>query len=147
MTSTGQAAHDLEVVGCSLFVLPESTDARGSLAVASLGTVLTEVPRRVFMIYEVPADAQRGGHANRSVTEVIMAVSGSVEILIDNGVDQRSVTLDHPSIALRIPPMVWAVQRAFQPGTALVVVASGEYDRDEYITDYATFQKIVNADA
>ena len=145
MVLTHPATAELDATGCSLHTLPRSTDPRGSLAVARIDEVLADEAKRVFMVYDVPADASRGGHANRRAAEVLVAVTGAVSVIVDNGHWWHRVLLDRPTLALRIPPMVWTVQEEFRPGTALVVIASHEYDPDDYIGDYADFRRSAHA--
>ncbi|CAB4935669.1 MAG: WxcM-like domain-containing protein [Actinobacteria bacterium] len=145
MALTHAASAGLTATGCSLHTLPVSTDPRGSLAVAQTDAVLAAEAKRVFLVFDVPADAHRGGHANRRAAEVLIAATGSVSVIVDNGHIEHRVLLDRPTLALRIPPMVWTMQQDFHPGTALVVIASHDYDPDDYIGDYAEFRRNAHA--
>lgn len=132
------------VVGasCRLIRLPETTQPRGRLIALELGDALPFTPRRAFLVYDVPRGELRGCHAHRDLEEVLIAVGGQVTVDLDDGNEQASAVLDHPALALHIPPRIWAVQRGFQAETTLVVLASHAYDPDDYVNDYDEFRRL-----
>ena len=114
-------------------------DARGRLFVVPTGA-MPFIPRRVFWIRDVPAGTERGGHAHVSCAEVVFAVSGSVEICVDDGRGlRRTFVLDRPDAGLFIGPEVWCELRHFHPGTVCLVLASEAYQPEGYINDYDEF--------
>jgi len=114
--------------GCTLIRLESFSDQRGSLAVAHATLGLPFVAERAFLVYNVPTGAIRGRHAHSIQHQLLIAASGSVAVDLDDGHEQGTLTLDHPSLALYLPPRVWAAQRDFSPGACLLVLASGPYD-------------------
>ena len=126
--------------------LPKVTDERGALTyVEAEDHVPIDFPR-VYYIYDAPNDAIRGEHAHGELEQVMVAVSGSFEITLDNGVERLTVSLDDPSEGLYIPPMTWRELRAFSDGAVCLVFASERYDEDDYIDDYNVFLSKINSD-
>ena len=119
--------------GCTLVRLDSFSDHRGSLSVAQASLGLPFVAQRSFIVYDVPLGAARGGHAHRLQDELLVAGCGSVTVDVDDGHEHATFLLDHPSLALHIPPKVWAAQRDFTPGACLLVLASGAYDASDHI--------------
>ena len=116
---------------------------RGDLTVADLGDKLPFMPARVFFVYNVPSDRVRGEHAHRECTQLLLAIKGTVSIVLDNGDETEEVVLNDPGLGLVIPPRIWATQYRFSGDAVLVVFASAPYRSDEYIRDYGEFEIIV----
>ena len=95
--------------------------------------------KRVFYSYDVPSGQARGAHAHKECHQLLVAVNGAFEVVLDDGVDTRVVKLDNPKLGLHIPPYVWAEERAFLTGTICLVLASHEYDEQDYIRSYEDF--------
>ena len=117
------------------------TDLRGSL-VAREGNDLPFVPARVFTVFGVPSKEVRGEHAHRRCEQLLTCVSGSVEVLWDDGLHRGQVTLDGPATSLYIPPGVWGSQFRFTSGATLVVLASLPYDSADYVRTYEEFMSL-----
>jgi hypothetical protein len=127
---------------CRLFNLPVVNSRNGSLTALN---ELTDVPfeiKRVFYQYDIPTGVSRGGHAHKSCHEFLVAVSGSFEVMLDDGADKKVVALDRPDIALHIPPTIWLEERNFSSGSICLVLASEFYDRADYIREYKEFLKL-----
>ena len=132
--------------GSELVTLPKFDDLRGSLTYAQLGAGLPFVPRRVFYVYDVPSTDVRGQHAHRTLHQFLLAVAGSVRVVMDDGRGHRSeVLLDRPNVGVHLPPMVWGVQYRYSPDAVLLEFASEEYDAGDYIRDYEEFLELVQA--
>lgn len=129
----------------SLFTLPRVTDGRGSLTVAEAGQHLPFIPQRVFVIRDVPAGVTRGGHAHHWVHEVLVAAAGRLTVTVDDGTTPVSYTLDHPTTALHLPPLLWRWESDFSADAVLVVMASTLFDPDDYITDRDEYLRLVRA--
>lgn len=95
--------------------------------------------RRVFYIYNLEDGAHRGFHAHKTLHECLICVSGSCEVLLDNGAQRATVSLNDPSEGLCVGPDVWREMYAFSPGAVLLVLASDYYDEADYIRDYDMF--------
>lgn len=125
---------------CRLIEFPRLADSRGVLSVVEgIRHVPFEI-RRVFYVYDLPPGGRRGGHAHRALEQVIVCMAGALDVVLDDGQAQRRVRLDRPWVGLYVPPMVWAAQEAFAPGTVYLVLASRPYDEADYIRDYEVFR-------
>ena len=120
--------------------LPKITDPRGNLTVAEQ---MKNVPfdiARVYWTYDIPAGERRGGHAHRTCEEVIIAVSGSFDVMLDNGHGGKEVHhLNHPYQGLYVGTHTWRTLEYFSSGDVCLVLASELFDDDEYIYDYEEF--------
>ena len=95
--------------------------------------------KRVYYLYDVPANSKRGGHAHRTTQQTIIAVSGSFDVHLDNGIDKKTVHLNRPYEGLLLPNMIWREIDNFSSGSTCLVLASEFYDKNEYIRDYSKF--------
>lgn len=135
----------ISVDDCALIELPKVEDHRGNLTFIEEEHHVPFPIRRVFYIYDIPTGQKRGAHAHRALHQFLICLSGSVKVLLDDGRAQREVTLNRPWIGLHIPPMIWASEQDFDPGTVYVVLASDRYDEDDYYRDYDAFLADVRA--
>lgn len=129
----------LGVRGVTLERRPVIRDMRGNLTAREVGQGLPFVPRRYFIVHDVPTKEVRGEHAHRALHQVLVCIRGSVTVLVDDGVHRQETVLDSPELALHVPPMVWCVQYKYTADAALLVLASDAYDPDDYIRDYEQF--------
>jgi acetyltransferase-like isoleucine patch superfamily enzyme/dTDP-4-dehydrorhamnose 3,5-epimerase-like enzyme len=129
----------LGVRGVTLERRPVIRDMRGNLTAREVGQGLPFVPRRYFIVHDVPTKEVRGEHAHRRLHQVLVCISGSVTVLVDDGNHRQETVLDSPELALHVPPMVWCVQYKYTPEAALLVLASDVYDPDDYIRYYDQF--------
>ncbi len=135
----------LGVGGCELWRLPHFSDLRGELSPLEFARDLPFVPLRSFIVHGVPSNKVRGEHAHRICHQFLIAAHGSLAVVVDDGKQRQQVVLDEPSAGLYLPPLVWGIQYKFEADTALLVHASHPYDAADYIRDYDTFRKAVNA--
>lgn len=122
-----------------LIQIPRVKDPRGNLSIVENDTVPFEI-KRVYYLYDVPSDAYRGGHAHKEQHELLIAVSGSFEVILDNGQQKDTVMLNKPNIGLLIPTMVWRELQNFSSGAVCLVLASDVFDEEDYIRDYDDFK-------
>lgn len=125
-------------------VMPLVEDLRGYLTAAELGAQLPFVPRRYFIVFNVPSSRIRGEHAHRRCEQLMSCVHGSVRIMVDDGRQREEYELNSPREALYVPPMVWAAQFAYSSDAVLLVLASHEYDAADYVRDYDEFLALTN---
>jgi hypothetical protein len=118
--------------------LPKISDTRGNLTFAQNPDHIPFMPRRMFMLYGMPADAERGDHAHRLQHQYLVMMHGTGTIEVDNGSAKAEVTLDTPSRALYAPPMLWLRLR-FGQDAVCAVLTSDVYAESDYIRDYKEF--------
>ena len=95
-------------------------------------------------IYDVPGGEERGGHSHKRLQQVIVAISGAFDVLLDDGVNQRSVTLNRPYQGLLVAPGVWSKQHNFSSGSVCLVLASDHYCEEDYVRDYDQFLQLTS---
>ena len=123
--------------------LPKMVDPRGNLTVAEQMKNVPFNVARVYWTYDVPAGERRGGHAHRSCEEIIVAVSGSFDVMLDDGKGNKEVFhMNHPWQGLYVGTSVWRTLEDFSSGAVCLVLASELYDADEYIEDYDELVKL-----
>ncbi len=130
-----------ETIG-RIIELPRITDPRGNLTVAEQ---LKEVPfeiKRVYWTYDVPGGESRGGHAHKRLYQLVVAMSGSFNVTLDNGHATQTYLLNHPWQGLLIGPGTWRTLEDFSSGAVCMVLASDLFDLDDYIYDYDKFKAI-----
>lgn len=118
--------------------IPRITDPRGNLAVIE-NEVFPYAIKRVYYLHDVPSGAYRGGHAHKECKELLIAVSGSFEVVLDNGKSKERVVLNKPNKGLFIDVNIWRELENFSSGSVCLVLASHEYDESDYIRDYKDF--------
>jgi len=123
--------------------LPKITDARGNL---SFVHEIEHVPfefKRVYYLYDVPAGAERGGHAHKQLHQFIIAVSGSFEVKLSDGSEEVSYTLSRPFEGLYVAPMTWRDLLNFSSGSVCLVLASAHFDESDYIRSFEDYRALV----
>lgn len=123
---------------CRYVDLPRINDPRGNLTFVQQGIISFEI-QRVYYLYDVPAGAERGGHAHKTLHQLIIPMAGSFDVILDNGSDWRSYRLDRPYRGLYIAPMVWRELNNFASGSVCLVLASAPFAESDYIREYPEF--------
>ena len=118
--------------------LPKIKDRRGNLSVVEKDVIPFE-SKRVYYLYDVPSGARRGGHAHKEQHEFLIALSGSFNVIIDDGKTKTSYTLNKPDEGLLIPSGFWRELEDFSSGGICLVLASAEYLEEDYIRDYTNY--------
>lgn len=136
---TRGAPRQLRIGGAKLIELSAASDLRGSLVAAEVGAHLPFVPQRFFAVFGVPSDRVRGQHAHRQCVQFLVAVAGTVVVVLDDGSQREQIELNTPDRGLLIPPMVWGIQYRYSADAVLLVAASHGYDANDYIRDYGTY--------
>ena len=122
-----------------LIEIPKICDSRGNLSVIERDTI-PFVSKRVYYLYDVPSGSERGGHAHKVQQELLVALSGSFDVILNDGAATRKVTLNKPNIGLLIPIGIWRELENFSSGSVCLVLASDEFDEGDYIRDYQDFK-------
>jgi mannose-6-phosphate isomerase-like protein (cupin superfamily) len=126
-----------------LIDIPKITDPRGNLAVIEKNTLPFEM-KRLYYLYDVPSTSHRGGHAHKECLELLIAISGSFTVTLDNGVHKQEVTLNKPDKGLLVPTMVWRELSDFSSGAMCLVVASQEFSEADYLREYNDFKLLAS---
>jgi hypothetical protein len=127
---------------CRLIDLPKIHDPRGNLTFIESGRHLPFEIERAFWIYDVPGGSVRGGHAYRTVHEFILALSGSFEVMLDDGSHRVHYTLNRSYHALLVPNLIWREMINFSTNSVALVLASGPFAPDDYVRDYGDFLRL-----
>ena len=126
-----------------LIDLPRITDPRGNLTVAEGMDMVPFDIKRAYWVYDVPGGESRGGHAHKHLSQLLIAVSGSFSVTLDNGREHTTFLLNHPWQGLLIEPNTWRTLDDFSSGAVCLVLASDHYEETDYIYDYNEFLKYV----
>lgn len=127
------------IVDCRLVDLPCIHDPRGNLTFIEGGNHVPFDIRRVYYLYDVPGGAERGGHAHKALEQLIVAMSGSFDVVLDDGREKRRFHLNRSYFGLYVCPMIWREIDNFSSGSVCMVLASNRYDEDDYYRDYQNF--------
>ena len=137
----------MNIEKCKIIELPKITDPRGNLTFIEGGG--RHVPfdiKRVYYLYDVPGGAERGGHGHKGLHQLIIAMSGSFDVVLDDGYEKKRFNLNRSYYGLYVCPMIWRELDNFSSGSVCMVLASNLYDEDDYYRDYASFIKAVRGD-
>lgn len=126
-----------------LIEFPKVSDSRGNLSFVEGGRHIPFPIRRAFFIYDIPGGATRGGHAHKTCAEVVVAVSGSFQVILTNGTEETTVTLNRANMGVLVPPGTWITMPNFTTGSVLLALASEEYEEEDYIRDFDEFKRYV----
>jgi acetyltransferase-like isoleucine patch superfamily enzyme/dTDP-4-dehydrorhamnose 3,5-epimerase-like enzyme len=126
----------INIAGVGISELSSFADMRGSLSFGEYGSGLPFIPKRYFIIYDVPSQEVRGEHAHKELHQFLVCIKGSCSVVIDNGATREEILLNKPTVGVHIPPMIWATQYKYSPDAVLLVFASDVYDPDDYIRNY-----------
>ncbi len=130
---------DNHIQHCRLIDIPKIKDQRGNLAVVENG-ILPFKMQRVYYLFDVPAGAYRGGHAHKEQMEFLIAISGSFQVVLDDGKQKKSVMLNRPDQGLLIPTGIWRELQDFSQGSVCLVLNSDKFTESDYIRDYDKFR-------
>ena len=126
---------------CKLIDLPKIADARGNLTFVEGGRHVPFDIKRVYYLYDVPGGAERGGHAHKDLHQLIIAMSGSFDIVLDDGRQKKRIHLNRSYYGLYVCPMIWREMDNFSSGSVCLALASSAYDPEDYYRDYNEYLK------
>ena len=124
---------------CIIIDLPKIKDYRGNLSFVEKNIIPFEL-KRVYYLYDIPSDAYRGGHAHIDQSAFLIALSGSFEVNLDDGVNIKTIMLNKPDKGLLIPRGIWRELNNFSSGAVCLVIASDIFDEEDYIRNYNEFK-------
>lgn len=131
----------MPIAECKIIELPVIHDRRGNLTFIE-GTRHTPFDiKRVYYLYDVPGGAERGGHAHRNLEQLIVAMSGSFDVILDDGRNKKRFHLNRSYYGLYIPKLIWREIDNFSSGAVCMCIASNYYDESDYYRDYTNFLK------
>jgi hypothetical protein len=134
--------QQVTIYDCNVINLPKIKNRAGNITPINNRVEIPFAVERIFYLYDVPGGESRGAHAHKECHQLLIAASGSFEVLLDDGKVQQVVQLNRPYIGLHIPPMIWASEINFSSGSICLVLASHKYDEADYIRGYDDFLKL-----
>ena len=131
---------DVKIIDIPKIIDPKG---RGKLSVVEKNIIPFDI-KRVYYLYDVPSDAYRGGHAHKNLIQFMIPLSGSFEVLVDDGTNKTKIMLNKPYKGLLIPKVIWREMDNFSSGAVCAVLASDYFDEEDYFRDYNEFKKFKN---
>ncbi len=129
----------MSIQDCKIIELPKITEPRGNLTFIEQNRHIPFAIQRVYYLYDVPGGAERGGHAHRNLHQFIVAMSGSFDVVLDDGFEKKRFHLNRSYNGLYVCPMIWRELDNFSSGSVCMVLASNLYDESDYYRDYEIF--------
>lgn len=133
----------MSINNCKVINLPKIQDPRGNLTFIEGGGHIPFDIQRVYYLYDVPGGAERGGHAHKGLHQLIIAMSGSFDVVLDDGREKKRIQLNRSYSGLYVCPMMWRELDNFSSGAVCMVLASNRYSEDDYYRDYDEFIRAV----
>jgi len=130
---------DSSIYNCNVFILPKIHNRSGNITALNNSIDLPFNIQRVYYLYDIPGGELRGGHAHKELHQLIIAVSGSFDITLDDGLNKKTVSLNRPYYGLHVIPGIWRELSNFSSGAVCLVLASHKYDENDYIRNYSDF--------
>jgi hypothetical protein len=127
------------VYDCNIAVLDKIHNTAGNITVVQSELNIPFPIRRVYYLYDVPGGESRGGHAHKQLYQLIVAASGSFDVLLDDGINKKIVKLNRPNYGLLVVPGLWRELFEFSSGAICMVLTSNKYDEADYLRDYKEF--------
>jgi hypothetical protein len=131
---------DSTVYNCNIFTLPKIHNRAGNITALNNSVDLPFNIQRIYYLYDIPGGELRGGHAHRELQQLIIAVSGSFDVTLDDGLNKKTISLNRPYYGLQVIPGIWRELSNFSSGAICLVLASHKYDEADYIRDYHQFK-------
>ena len=131
-----------KIIQPKLIELPIIPDDRGNLSFIESGVHVPFQIQRSYWIYDVPGGQQRGGHAYHTLNEIVIALSGSFDVVLDDGMETKTYSLSRSYYGLIIPKLIWRHLENFSTNSVGLILADQKYDEEDYIRDYKTFKNM-----
>ena len=130
------------VYDCSVIDVSKIHNEAGNITVVENGENIPFEVKRIYYLYDVPSGETRGGHANYKLEQYIVAASGSFDVILDDGINKRRISLNRPNLALHIVPGLWREIDNFSSGAICMVLASQSFREQDYIRNYKKFKEL-----
>lgn len=141
--NNGLKKDKVTVFDCNIYELDKNQEPEGNLTYVYNNIHVPFDVKRVFYSYDIPGGESRGAHAHKECHQFLIAGSGSYEVVLDDGVNKRTVVLNRPFYGLHVPPGIWASEQGFSSGSICLVLASHPYSEEDYIRDYNEYLKYI----
>lgn len=135
----------MSIHSCHVVNLPRIQDPRGNLTFVEGSRHIPFDIRRVYYLYDVPGGAERGGHGHKALQQLIVAMSGSFDVHLDDGTEKKLIRLNRSYLGLYVCPMIWRELTNFSSGAVCMVLASEYYDEADYFRNFDNFKQAVSA--
>ena len=135
-------ARETTVDDCTIVDLPRFIRPEGSITAVEGGGEVPFELQRVYYLYDIPGDQYRGGHAHRELQQLLVSCLGAFDVVLDDGTNRRTVTLNRSYYGLYLPPGIWREIVNFSSGSICLVLASLPYDESDYVREYADFVRL-----
>ena len=133
-----------DIHSCNVIQLKKIYRPQGNITIIQNGIDQPFDVKRVYYLYDVPGGSERGGHAHKNLYQLIVAASGSFDVILDDGTNKKIIKLNRPYYGLLVVPGIWRELVNFSSGSICLVLASEKYKENDYIRDYRDFQKYKN---
>jgi len=132
------------VYDCNILPLCKIHNPAGNITIVEGEQNIPFNIRRIYYLYDIPGGECRGGHAHKELSQLIVAASGSFDVLLDDGTNKKIVRLNSPNYGLLVVPGIWRELFEFSSGSVCMVLASHKYEEHDYIRDFQEFKKYKN---
>jgi dTDP-4-dehydrorhamnose 3,5-epimerase-like enzyme len=139
----GASVDVMKIDKCRIINFPKIAEARGNLSFIEGNNHIPFPIKRVYYLYDVPSGATRGGHAHKTLSQIIIALSGSFDVVLDDGIEKKLFFLNRPHYGLYVPPGIWREIENFSSNSVALALASDFFDEKDYVRDYKVFKKMV----
>jgi len=130
---------ETSIYDCSIIHLPKIENRAGNITPIENNKDIPFAVKRIYYLYDVPGGEARGGHAHKNLQQIIIAASGSFDVLLDDGKNKKVINLNRPHIGLYVVPGLWRELLNFSSGSICLVLASELYDENDYLRKYKDF--------
>jgi hypothetical protein len=135
----------MPLIDCRIIDLPRISDPRGNLTFVEGSSHIPFEIKRVYYIYDVPGGTERGSHAHRRLSQFIIAMSGSFDVVLTDGINEQTFTLNRSYFGLYVCPMMWRTILNFSSGSVCMVLASDRYNESDYVRNYTEFTNLTRS--
>jgi hypothetical protein len=133
-----------DVHNCNVVGLTKIHNRAGNITIVQNGQNQPFDVKRIYYLYDVPGGSERGGHAHKELYQLVVAASGSFDVILDDGKNKKIIPLNRPDFGLIVIPGIWREIVNFSSGAICLVLASAKFEKEDYIRDYSEFKKWKN---
>lgn len=134
-----------DIHNCNVVELTKIQNPAGNITIVQNGDRQPFDVKRIYYLYDVPGGSERGGHAHKALYQLIVAASGSFDVILDDGRNKKIIQLNRPNYGLLVIPGIWREIVNFSSGAICLVLASEKYSEEDYVRNYSEFEKMKNS--